>query len=63
MNYANKICLNQYTFHGDLNMFIGNIFGGMFKINIMSSSTDDNSQHDSESVNKLRRIILDIESE
>ena len=55
---------SQYIFHGGLNnMFAGNIFGGTFNINIMSSSRNDNSQHDSESVKKRRRIILDSDSE
>ena len=55
---------SRYTFYGGLNdMFAGNIFGGTFNINIMSSSRDDNSQHDFESVKKRRRIILDSDSE
>ena len=55
---------SQYAFYDGLNnMFAGNIFGCTSNINVMSFSRDDNSQHDSESVKKRRRIILDSDFE
>ena len=58
---------SNYTFHGGLNnMFAGNIFGGTFNINVISSNPSHDNTHAQISpdlTRKRKRLIFDSDSD